>query len=136
MDSSSSADDTGRARVTPLAASTVRGIARACAEASRLRAEAAAASTAAHDAAVELKAAREREKDRAWAIETGREAGTKEVLRRQRLQVAASPGGSTASAPAAAMQLQVGAVAAALKTGQKNQAAVAVKVEAAAAVVE
>ena len=93
MNSSSSAGDTGRVRVTPLAASTVRGIARASAEATRLRAEAAAASTVARDAAVALQAAREREKDRAWAVETGREAGRKEVLRRQRLQAAASPGG-------------------------------------------
>jgi len=60
MNSSSSAGDTGRARVTPLAASAIRDIERACAEATRLRAKAAAASTAARDAAVALKAARER----------------------------------------------------------------------------
>jgi len=88
---------------------------------------------------VALQAAREREKDRAWAIETGRVAASKEVLRRQRIQAAASPGGSTAAAPAEEMQLEKGAVAAAIKTrvvaaSIKNQAAAAVKNQAAAAV--
>jgi len=123
----------------PLAASTARGIAGACAEATRLRAAAAAASTATRDAAVALQAAREWEKDRARAIETGRVAGTKEVLRRQRIQATASPGGSTAAAPAEEMQLENGAVAVAIKTRAvaaaiKNQAAAAVKNQAAAAV--
>jgi len=124
--------------VTPLAASTVRGIARACVEATPMRAGAPAASTVARDAAVAMKTARERENDRACAIETGREAGTKELMRRQRLKPAAnalqasavvkkdtSRGGSTPAAAAAAMQPEVRAVAAAIKT----EAAAAVKVE-------